>query len=97
MDTTTCAENYNKLASSLNSKIQEKLEAISTTSRMKIAFVDAYGIIQNAINNPALYGKFNFSAFFLYINIRRKTDKFTFCENWQVCLRLQKGVAGLEP
>ncbi|BFG27864.1 hypothetical protein CerSpe_141380 [Prunus speciosa] len=56
MDTTTCAENYNKLASSLNSKIQEKLEAISTTSRMKIAFVDAYGIIQNAINNPALYG-----------------------------------------
>lgn len=71
MDVTTCAENYNKVAFSLNSKIQEKLETISATSRMETAFVDAYGIIQNAINNPALYGKFNFSAFFLYINIRK--------------------------
>lgn len=74
MGATTCAENYNKVAFSLNSKIQEKLETISTTSRMKTAFVDAYGIIQNVINNPALYGKFNFSAFFLYINIRKTED-----------------------
>ncbi|KAM1004794.1 hypothetical protein ACFX2C_004950 [Malus domestica] len=55
MDVTACAENYNKVAFSLSSRIQKKLEAITKTSRMKIGFVDAYGIMQNAINNPKLY------------------------------------------
>lgn len=56
MDKTTCVDSYNKVAFSLNSKIQKKLATIKAKLRMKVAFVDAYGIVQNAVNNPTLYG-----------------------------------------
>jgi phospholipase/lecithinase/hemolysin len=56
MDKTTCVDSYNKAAFSLNSKIGKKLASIKATLRMKVAFVDAYGIVQNAVNNPTLYG-----------------------------------------
>ncbi|KAM5588084.1 GDSL esterase/lipase [Rosa sericea] len=56
MGETKCVENYNKVSFSFNSKIQKKLENITKTSGMKIAFVDAYGIVESAMNNPQLYG-----------------------------------------
>ena len=56
MEKTGCVESYNKVAFSFNSKIQTKLSTLKAKLRMKIAFVDAYSIIDNAVNNPTLYG-----------------------------------------
>ncbi|KAL6129993.1 hypothetical protein ACLB2K_068375 [Fragaria x ananassa] len=56
MGETKCVESLNKVSSSFNSKIQKKLENITKTSGMKIAFVDAYSIVESAMNNPELYG-----------------------------------------
>ncbi|OMO76347.1 Lipase, GDSL [Corchorus capsularis] len=56
MNEETCVEKYNTLSSSFNSKIQQKLAALRTTLGMKIGYVDAYGIIQDAVNNPKKYG-----------------------------------------
>lgn len=53
---TTCWDSYNKVASSLNSMIQKELNILKANLGMKTAFVDAYHIIQNAMNNPHLYG-----------------------------------------
>ncbi|XP_030972219.1 GDSL esterase/lipase At5g45950 [Quercus lobata] len=55
MEKTGCVESYNKVAFSFNSKIQTKLSTLKAKLRMKIAFVDAYSIIDNAVNNPTLY------------------------------------------
>ncbi|PON57394.1 Lipase [Trema orientale] len=56
MDQTKCVDSYNKLAASFNSKISHKLASLKSTFRMKLAFVDAYGIVVNAMNNPQKYG-----------------------------------------
>ncbi|OWM77378.1 hypothetical protein CDL15_Pgr016775 [Punica granatum] len=56
MDTTSCYEEYNRVSSTFNSKIKHTLEAIMASTGMKTAFVDAYGIILNAIDNPKRYG-----------------------------------------
>ncbi|XP_024024764.1 GDSL esterase/lipase At5g45950 [Morus notabilis] len=55
-DQTTCVESYNKLSLSFNSKISFKLSSIKSTLRMKVGFVDVYGIVVNAMNNPHKYG-----------------------------------------
>ncbi|XP_024032445.1 GDSL esterase/lipase At5g45950-like, partial [Morus notabilis] len=54
-DQTTCVESYNKLSLSFNSKIRFKLSSIKSTLRMKVGFVDVYGIVVNAMNNPHKY------------------------------------------
>ncbi|OMO65238.1 Lipase, GDSL [Corchorus olitorius] len=56
MNEETCVEKYNTLSFSFNSKIKQKLAALRTTLGMKIGYVDAYGIIQDAVNNPKKYG-----------------------------------------
>ncbi|EOY28110.1 hypothetical protein QUC31_012843 [Theobroma cacao] len=56
MNRDTCVENYNNFSASFNSKIKAKLATLRTTLGMKIGYVDAYGIIQDAVNNPKKYG-----------------------------------------
>ncbi|CAK7350484.1 unnamed protein product [Dovyalis caffra] len=48
----TCVESYNQAALSFNAKIKEKLAILKKTIGIKDAYVDCYGVIQNAINNP---------------------------------------------
>ncbi|KAK4759165.1 hypothetical protein SAY87_022296 [Trapa incisa] len=56
MDTTSCYEEYNRVSATFNSKIKHTLKALGPTLAMKTAYVDAYGIIQKAIDNPKKYG-----------------------------------------
>ncbi|XWS12568.1 hypothetical protein CRYUN_Cryun37aG0101100 [Craigia yunnanensis] len=56
MNQETCVEKYNNFSSSFNSNIKVKLTTSRTTLGMKIGYVDAYGIIQDAVNNPKKYG-----------------------------------------
>lgn len=56
MGQTTCVESYNKVVVSFNSKVQKRLETIKAALRMKIAFVDVYGVLQKAVSHPMLYG-----------------------------------------
>ncbi|KAG2687758.1 hypothetical protein I3760_09G065600 [Carya illinoinensis] len=55
MGQTTCVESYNKVVVSFNSKVQKRLETIKAALRMKIAFVDVYGVLQKAVSHPMLY------------------------------------------
>ncbi|XP_076912598.1 GDSL esterase/lipase At5g45950-like [Bidens hawaiensis] len=48
-----CVEEYNNVAISFNSKIKN---ALKTTLGMKTAYVDIYGLVQSAIQNPNKYG-----------------------------------------
>lgn len=59
-----CVDTYNRVAFSFNSKIQKELIAVRSTIGMKTAFVDAFTIIQNAVNNPQKYGQFLPPSFF---------------------------------
>ncbi|KAG6778807.1 hypothetical protein D5086_008118 [Populus alba] len=52
----TCVESYNQAAWSFNAKIKEKLAILKKTIGIKDAYVDCYGVIQNAINNPKKFG-----------------------------------------
>lgn len=52
----TCADTYNKVASSFNSKIQKELATITSTLGMKTAFVDAYALVLDAVNHPQKFG-----------------------------------------
>ncbi|KAL8263301.1 hypothetical protein R6Q59_024650 [Mikania micrantha] len=54
--TTTCDKDYNNVANSFNTKLKSALMTIKTTSQMKTAYVDAYGLIQSVIQNPKKYG-----------------------------------------
>ncbi|MBA0729262.1 hypothetical protein Golax_025965 [Gossypium laxum] len=56
MNHETCVEKYNNFSSSFNSKLQFKLEVARTTLGMKIGYVDAYGIFEDAVNNSKKYG-----------------------------------------
>lgn len=58
MDKTTCVESYNKAASYFNSRMQQKLATLRTSLGMKIAYVDAYGIVEDAVNHPMKYGQY---------------------------------------
>ncbi|KAK9267168.1 hypothetical protein L1049_009588 [Liquidambar formosana] len=51
-----CVGTYNKVAFSFSSKIKGKLATLKASLRMKTAFVDAYGVIESAINSPQRYG-----------------------------------------
>lgn len=55
-DQKTCVESYNKLSVSFNAKMSAKLNSIKHTLGMKIGFVDTYGIVVNAMNNPHKFG-----------------------------------------
>ncbi|KAB5560656.1 hypothetical protein DKX38_005613 [Salix brachista] len=52
----TCVESYNQAAWSFNAKIKEKLAILRKTLGLKDAYVDCYGVIQNAINAPQKFG-----------------------------------------
>lgn len=52
----SCYAEFNKVCSSFNSKIQQTLHSITSSIGMKTAYVDAFGMIQSAINNPKKYG-----------------------------------------
>ncbi|XP_061978138.1 GDSL esterase/lipase At5g45950 [Populus nigra] len=52
----TCVESYNQVARSLNAKIKEKLAILKKTIGIKDAYVDCYGVIQNAIKTPKKFG-----------------------------------------
>lgn len=56
MDEKKCVDSYNKLAASFNSKMSKKMASLRSTLGMKLAFVDTYGIVVNAMNNPQKYG-----------------------------------------
>ncbi|KAK9267834.1 hypothetical protein L1049_010270 [Liquidambar formosana] len=51
-----CVGTYNKVAFSFSSKIKGKLATLKASLRMKTAFVDAYGVMESAINRPQRYG-----------------------------------------
>ncbi|KMT04559.1 hypothetical protein BVRB_8g182180 [Beta vulgaris subsp. vulgaris] len=51
-----CVDKVNKAVLSLNSKIAKELKAVETQLKMKTKFVDAYGIIKGAIDDPKKYG-----------------------------------------
>ncbi|KAF6155946.1 hypothetical protein GIB67_039277 [Kingdonia uniflora] len=55
MGSTTCVKSYNDAVLSFNNKAKAQL-AILEKMGVKSVYVDAYGIIQNAIKNPAKYG-----------------------------------------
>ncbi|XP_057949094.1 GDSL esterase/lipase At5g45950 [Malania oleifera] len=55
-DETGCVESYNAVAFSFNSKVKNMLASLTHSLHIKTAFVDAYAIIQAAINKPHLYG-----------------------------------------
>lgn len=52
----TCVEKYNNFSSTFNAKIKAKLATTWTTLGVQSAYVDAFGIMQAAVNNPKLYG-----------------------------------------
>ncbi|XP_030528933.1 GDSL esterase/lipase At5g45950 [Rhodamnia argentea] len=56
MDTATCHQDYNKISSSFNSLTRRRLDSLRKSKGLKTAFVDAYAIIQDAINRPGRYG-----------------------------------------
>lgn len=56
MNSETCVETYNKVSSSFNSKIKQKLTNLQATTGMKTAYVDAFEIVEDAIANPHKYG-----------------------------------------
>ncbi|KAH7544914.1 hypothetical protein FEM48_Zijuj01G0036400 [Ziziphus jujuba var. spinosa] len=51
-----CVDTYNNVAFSFNSKIQKELVTVRSTIGMRTAFVDAFTIIQHAVNSPQKYG-----------------------------------------
>ncbi|KAJ9128922.1 hypothetical protein P3X46_034329 [Hevea brasiliensis] len=55
-DAKTCDQNYNQVAFSFNSKLQEKLAILRKTLGIKDAYVDCYTIIKNAVDSPKEYG-----------------------------------------
>ncbi|KAM0065147.1 putative cutinase [Helianthus debilis subsp. tardiflorus] len=54
--TTKCDDEYNKVALSFDLKLQNALLTIQRTLGMKTAYVDIYGLVQSAIENPKKYG-----------------------------------------
>ncbi|KAL4279493.1 hypothetical protein GQ457_03G036550 [Hibiscus cannabinus] len=56
MNQETCVEKYNNFSSSFNTKLNVKLDIARKTLGMKIGYVDAYGIFQDAVNNPKKHG-----------------------------------------
>nr|XP_043610778.1 GDSL esterase/lipase At5g45950 [Erigeron canadensis] len=54
--TTKCDNEYNNVALSFNLKIQKALATLKTSLGMKSVYVDAYGLIQRAMQNPKKYG-----------------------------------------
>ncbi|XP_035835110.1 GDSL esterase/lipase At5g45950 isoform X1 [Helianthus annuus] len=53
---TKCDDEYNKVAISFDLKLQNALLTIQRTLGMKTAYVDTYGLVQSAIENPKKYG-----------------------------------------
>lgn len=51
-----CVDNFNKAIFSFNSKLNGQMAALRATLGLKCAFVDIYGVMQSAINNPKRYG-----------------------------------------
>ncbi|XAR66531.1 Triacylglycerol lipase [Bertholletia excelsa] len=51
-----CIEEYNKVALSYNSNVQDKLASLNASLPIRIAFIDIYFVIARAINNPKRYG-----------------------------------------
>ncbi|KAI6703680.1 hypothetical protein NL676_012816 [Syzygium grande] len=56
MDTKTCYQDYNKISFSFNFLIRRKLDSLRKSIGLKTSFVDAYAVIQDAINRPNRYG-----------------------------------------
>ncbi|GLT29538.1 hypothetical protein SLA2020_043970 [Shorea laevis] len=56
MSQETCVEEYNKFSSAFNAKIKVKLSTLRVTLGIRGVYADAYGAVQNAMNNPKLYG-----------------------------------------
>lgn len=55
-DITKCDDEYNHVALSFNTKIQKALVTLKATLGIKTSYVDAYNLIQSAIQNPKKYG-----------------------------------------
>lgn len=69
MNQETCVEKYNNFSSSFNSKLQLKLEVARTTLGMKIGYVNAYGIFEDAVNNSKKYGQLLIFPFFIFCSL----------------------------
>ncbi|GJX35131.1 GDSL esterase/lipase [Tanacetum coccineum] len=54
--TTECDNDYNNVAHSFDLKIKKALVTMKEDLKMKTSYVDAYGLIQDAIQNPKKYG-----------------------------------------
>lgn len=55
--TTKCDNEYNNVALSFNLKLKNALATLKTSIGMKTVLVDAYGLIQRAMQNPKKYGQ----------------------------------------
>ncbi|KAL4563267.1 hypothetical protein LXL04_027307 [Taraxacum kok-saghyz] len=51
-----CDEKMNQVALSFNFLLKAKVSALEATLRMRTAFVDVYGVIQNILQHPLKYG-----------------------------------------
>lgn len=59
---TTCSKVFNQAAYAFNAKMKLKLAGIKASLGMLTSFVDAYAIVQAAVQNPTAYGTtLNFS------------------------------------
>lgn len=53
-----CDKDMNQVALSFNLLLKAKLSELETTLRMRTVFIDIYGVIQNVLQNPSKYGKY---------------------------------------
>ncbi|XP_058095729.1 GDSL esterase/lipase At5g45950-like isoform X2 [Magnolia sinica] len=53
---TDCVESYNGVATSFNSKLKVALATLKRSLGVRMAYVDVYDILLNAIYNPVKYG-----------------------------------------
>lgn len=53
---TTCSTTFNRAAYAFNAKIKLKLAAMEANLGLLTSFVDAYAIVQDAVDNPTAYG-----------------------------------------
>lgn len=60
-----CVDNFNKAIFSFNFKINAQMATLRATLGLKCAFVDIYGVMQSAINNPKRYGQYIMQIFHL--------------------------------
>lgn len=56
-ETEKCSQDYNRVASMFNSKLQATLVGLRRVLGIKTAYVNAYGSMLDAFNSPGKYGK----------------------------------------